>query len=147
MVMRSQMVERDPVRFRRRVVGHVPGEGVCHSQIELSTDARYLLLHLASTARFSVALLRKPAVRLLGVLAEPTECRIAVWHGTVENWLMVRPHRDKGELPLMHRSGAPAVELSLSAGRDQHLRLVFPGEDLCELRRHLTAAYLQLEGP
>ena len=140
-------VERDPVRFRRRVAGHVPGQGACHTQIELSVDAHYVLLHLASTARFSVALPKSSAARLLGALAEPEPCRVAVRHGDVEAWLAIRPHTDRGELPLLLRSDDPAVELSLSASRDQHLRLVFPGEDLRELRRYLTAAYLQLGYP
>lgn len=137
--------ERDTTRFRRRVAGFVPGQGACHTQIELSTDARCLLLHLASTGRFGIALPRQAAARLLRVLAEPESCRIPVWHDGVEHRLTVRPHQDKGELPLLCRSADPAVELSLTTARGHEIRLVFPGEDLRELRRHLTAGFLQLE--
>lgn len=139
------MVERDTNRFRRRVLGFIPGQGRCHSQIELSLCGRFLLLHLASATPFSVILDRRASVKLLRTLADPTECRVPVWMWTndSERSLIVRRNTESEAVPAMFRSKEPAAELLLG----NQIRLVFPAEQLHELRRDLTAAYLQLEQP
>jgi hypothetical protein len=139
------VIERDMFRFRRRVPGHVPGQGRCHSLIELSTDSRFVLLHLASVSWFSVALSRQATLRLLHLLDEPEPDRIPARRDGGECWVIVRPS-DRAALPAVHRRDGPAVELSLSS-RDREIRIVFLDAELHDLRRDLTAAYLQLESP
>jgi len=136
-------IERDMFRFRRRVPGHVPDQGRCHSLIELSADGRFVLLHLASVSWFSVALSRKATLRLLHLLDEPEPDRIPARRGAGECWVVVRPS-DRAVLPAVRRRDGPAVELSLSS-RDREIRIVFVDTELHDLRRDLTAAYLQLE--
>ncbi|MBB5805281.1 hypothetical protein F4560_005049 [Saccharothrix ecbatanensis] len=135
-------------RFRRRVVGYVPHQGACHSQIELSADRRCLLFHLASTGRFSVAIAAAQAAKLLCSLdsREPAQVEVTQPDGK-RQWLTVLPHDRSAELPVHARSNDTGMELALEAAPDQQLRLVFPGPALLDLRRHLTTAYLQLEMP
>lgn len=121
-------IERDTRRFRRRLPGHVPGQGRVHSQIELSVGARFLLIHLASA--FTVALMRSPALQLLHSLADGSPHRIDAWDG----WLNVEPYQK--ELPNILRDQGPPTELAIPK-----ISVVFCGD---ELRRDLTAAYLQL---
>lgn len=143
--VRVVSIERDTSRFRRRVLGFMPGQGRCHSQIELSLCGRFLLLHLASVAPFSVVLDRRSARKLLHALAGPAECRVPVcaWNNDSERSLTVRIHTERETVPALFYSSAPAAELLLGS----QIRLVFPGEQLRALRRDLTAAYLQLEQP
>lgn len=121
------------------MVGHLPGQGACHTQIELSADAHYVLLHLASTARFGVALPKPSAARLLGVLAEPEPCRIAVRHGDVGAWLAVRPH-SHAVLTISVAGGV--AQVVTSAGE----RLLFSPVELGALTRKLEHAAAHLAG-
>lgn len=104
-------IERDTARFRRSVPGYVPGQGRCHSQIELSADGEFVLLHLASVSWFSIALDRPAALRLLHLLDAPEADRIPVWQDDGERWLAIRPHEERSALPAVLRRDGPAVEL------------------------------------
>ncbi|WP_434438599.1 hypothetical protein [Lentzea sp. E54] len=70
--------ERDPTRFRRRIPGHLPGQGQCHSMMEVSLNARFLLVHLASIARFTIAIQKDDVLRLLHLLADPQRAQVPV---------------------------------------------------------------------
>ncbi|GDY33743.1 hypothetical protein [Gandjariella thermophila] len=142
--------QRDVTYFYRRVEGFVPGGSTCHSQIELSGDGRWLLLRLASTVRFTVALSGSSARALLHALRTSGSAQIPVTHEDHgPRLLRVGPHATPEELPVIERgvcrtSGAPAMELALDLPQRQSLRLIFPPSRLRRLICELATAYLQL---
>jgi hypothetical protein len=148
--MSARQFDRDVTYFYRRVEGFLPNHGTCHSQIELSTDGEWLLLRLASTARFSLAL-RPSATRTLIHTLRTGDCAAVPatheHHGS--RTLRVAPHATPEELPLTERgacstSGTRAMELSTALPRGQHMRLIFPPSRLRRLVCELATAYLQL---
>lgn len=142
--------QRDVTYFYRRVEGFVAGRGTCHSQIELSADGTWLLLRLASTARFTIALTSSSARALIHALRMGGTAAIPATHQDHGNCVLrVEPHSTPDELPLIERgacrtSGALAMELSLGLPRLQSIRLVFPPSRLRRLVCELATAYLQL---
>ena len=138
-------IQRDTARFRRRVPGHVPGQGRCHSQIELSADGEFVLLHLASVSWFSIALDRPALLRLLHLLDEPEPCRIPVWHDDDNaGWPFVRTRSVPRFRLYIAATGLPS---SCRCPHDAGTSGSSSSRELHDLRRDLTAAYLQLESP
>lgn len=125
--------ERDPARFRRRIPGHLPGQGQCHSLMEVSLNARFLLVHLASVSRFTIAIQKGDVLDLLHLLADPRHAQVPVWNGDSGRYLHLQPYH--GPLPLPYRD--KPVELHLT--RD--IRIVFRAD---ELRKEATTGYLHL---
>jgi hypothetical protein len=142
--------QRDVTYFYRRVEGFVPGGSTCHSQIELAADGTWLLLRLASTARFTVALSGSSTRTLLHALRTGGTAGVPAAHERHGNRVLrVEPHAAPEELPVMERgacrtSGARAMELSLELPRTRRMRLIFPPSRLRRLVCELATAYLQL---
>lgn len=67
-------------RFYRLVRGNDPVMGLCTSQVELSDDHRRLVLRLASTLKFSVALDARAVDCLIAALDEARPCAVEAEH-------------------------------------------------------------------
>lgn len=114
----------------RKIQGYVPGQGPIECLLEVGSDARFLLIHLAP--RFTVAMLREDVFGLSHLLAGTAQAQIPIRHGGIRRHLQIKPY--EGALPLQFHD--KPVELQLM--RD--IRVVFRADELRDEARSLVTA-------
>lgn len=114
----------------RKIQGYVPGQGPIVCLLEVGSDARFLLIHLAP--RFTVAMLREDVFGLSHLLAGTAQAQIPIRHGGIRRHLQIKPY--EGALPLQFHD--KPVELQLM--RD--IRVVFRADELRDEARSLVTA-------
>lgn len=139
------MVEGRDLSTCRLFTGYLPGYRTCTTQVELSASHRRLWVHLASVARFSVAL-RADSVDVLALTLETEDvCAVPAEHEEHGRVLLgVHPHTEPGVVPYAERefatrfTGGPmGVYLKLGqADRDQ-VEIAFTRGVLDTLVAHL----------
>ncbi|GGM40075.1 hypothetical protein GCM10012275_08800 [Longimycelium tulufanense] len=136
------MAER--LLFYRQVEGMEPGTGACTTQIELSSDSRFLLIRLASTAKFTLALDRDSTLQLLTTLRTGQVCAVPGEHTQHGRRLLgARPPDSERESDRAIKARTMELYLRLP---DDEIHVAFAGPDLLDLITHLEDGYTRLPG-
>lgn len=107
----------------RAFTGYLGDRTLCTSLAELDEAHRRLWIRLASVSRFSVALDRTAADRLIGALDAMDACAVPCEHHSGRRLLGTRPHQGPGPIPHSDRAlsspphGRP-MSVSLRLGDD-----------------------------
>lgn len=139
------MVEGRDLSTCRLFTGYLPGYRTCTTQVELSASHHHLWVHLASVARFSVAL-GMDSVDVLALTLETEDvCAVPAEHEDHGRVLLgVHPHTEAGVLPYAERefahrfTGGPmGLYLKLGATERDGVEIAFTRGVIDTLVEHL----------
>lgn len=141
------MAEGRDLSTCRLFTGYLPGYRTCTTQVELGASHRRLWVHLASVARFSVALVVDAVDVLTATLDSDGVCAVPCWHDRGGQVLLgVHPHTEPGVVPYSERefgtqfTGGPmGVYLHLGPAESERLEIAFTRAVTKSLVEHLRS--------
>jgi hypothetical protein len=132
----------------RRFPGYLADRSICTSLVELDEAHRRLWIRLASVSRFSVALDREAAARLIDTLDGTGTCAVRCDHEHGPRLLGVHPNRDPSVIPVAERrcgayadGGPMRLYLHLSEEAVDRIDVTFTRPSTQALLNHLNVCH------
>jgi hypothetical protein len=139
------MVDGRDLSTCRLFTGYLPGYRTCTTQVELDAPHNYLWVHLASVARFSVALTAEAVDELATALHGDCVCVVSCCHERHGKVLLgVHPHTEPGVVPYADRGfdaeldgGPMRIYLYLGEAEADRIEITFTRAVIDTLVDHL----------
>lgn len=139
------MVDGRDLSTCRLFTGYLPGYRTCTTQVELDAPHHRLWVHLASVARFSVALEADSVDMLASTLEHNGVCAVACRHERRGRVLLgAHPHVESGVVPYAERGfdaefggGPMQVYLHLDESDTDRIEITFTRSVTASLVDHL----------
>jgi hypothetical protein len=139
------MVDGRDLSTCRLFTGYLPGYRTCTTQVELDAPHHRLWVHLASVARFSVALAADSVDVLATTLEDNGVCAVSCQHEQRGRVLLgAHPHTESGVVPYAERgfdaefgSGPMRVYLHLDESDSERIEITFTRSVTSALVDHL----------
>lgn len=146
------MVEGRDLRTCRLFRGYLPGYRTCTTQVELDAPHQLLWVHLASVARFSVALTADAADEFATALQRDCVCIVSGSHERHGKVLLgVHPHTENGVVPYADRGfdteldgGPMRIYLYLGDAEADRIEITFTRAVTDTLVDHLRACRAEM---